>query len=162
MDIGHLQRGEDIHRSGPARGGRKIVVPNQKKRRDTGFGQPVQAFGEFPLMSLRRVAPFVGVTGQQHQIDPFIQSKLHHLLQRIKEISQPGGKPRLRVGAAVILHTDMEVGKMKDSHLNGSIGFPRASIIIVWVASLRFTSQIMLADQTNKQEAWRRDFGQGL
>ena len=85
------------------------MVPDQKKRRDTGLGQPVQAFGKFPLMGLSRVAPFVGVAGQQHQIYPFIQSKLHHLVQRVEEISQPGGKPRLRVGSAVILHTDMEV-----------------------------------------------------
>ena len=51
---------------------------------------------------------------------------------------------------------------MKDSHLNGFIGFPIASTIIVWAASLRFTSQIMLADRTNKQGPWRRDFGQSL
>ena len=91
VDIGDFQSGKDVHRRGPAGSRGQVVVTHQQKNWDPGAGQTVQPFGEFPLVGLGRVPALVGVAGQQHQINAFVQGKLHNLVQGIEKISQPGG-----------------------------------------------------------------------
>ena len=98
-------------------------------------------------MGLGRVAAFISVPSQQHQVNAFGQGELDNLVQGVEEITQPRRKPGLRVDTAVVLHTDMQVRKMEDSHPSSP---PRYQYL---------TAEIMSLGGHKKQEELGRDSG---
>jgi hypothetical protein len=82
VDVGHLQSLKDFHCGGPAYGVGKVVVPHQHEGRYAGIGESREAPGELPLVSLGRITAFVGVSGQQHQVNSLVESAIDYLIQR--------------------------------------------------------------------------------
>ena len=95
---------------------RQVVIARQQKRRNPAVRELEQPPGELPLVGLARIPTLVGVAGQDHHVDAVGQGKLHQLVQRIQEIPQPRGQPSGRIGAAIVLHTDVQIREMQNSH----------------------------------------------
>ena len=122
LDARHGQGRENFHGVGPAAGVGQVVIAHQQKHRKAGRYQAADAAGKLPLMGLGRVAALIHISGQQNQIHFLGQGKLRYFVQGTEKIPQSGGKAGSRVEAAIVLHADMQVGKMQDTHRETSCG----------------------------------------
>ena len=123
MHVGHVQRVEYLQRRGPANDVRRVVIAHQQEYRNAGAGKLRHATRELPLVRLGRVAALVRVAAEEHQVDGVIDGVVHQLIVSVEEVSQAGGKPRLRVHAAVVLDAYVQVGEVQDSHWGFRIFF---------------------------------------
>ena len=109
-------RFEDIDGSGPAVGGRGIVVADDHRDRYAGVVQSSQVRCQFALPGRVRIAVPVGVAGEQDQIDLLADGGIDDEFQAAREVGQARVQPGRWIHAAVVLHTEVEVGKMEQTH----------------------------------------------
>ena len=88
------------------------MVADNEEDRDALGGEPGDAFGELTLVRLAWVAALVRVAAEQRQVHPLGHGALDHIVQRGKEVTQPGRQPRLGVRPAVVLYAYVDVGEV--------------------------------------------------
>ena len=101
---------------GPTGCGRQVVVANQEKSGDAAGGQSAQPTREFPLVGLRRIAPLVRVSGQQHEVHGVGQGVFNQFVESLQEVGEARGQAGIGIGTPVVFDADVEVGEMQYAH----------------------------------------------
>jgi hypothetical protein len=111
-----LQGAKDLHRVGPARRRRDVVVAGQDKHRHIRRPQALHPAGELALVGRVRRAVLVDIPGDEHQIDPGLQAEIQRLVQALEVIDQTAVHAGARIEAPVVLDADVQIGKVQDLH----------------------------------------------
>ena len=90
------------------------MVTHEEEDGDTTGGQPVNAFGKLPLLSLTRLAALIGITAEEDKVYPVLQGIVHNLVKGRQEVKEACRQPGSRVNASVAFHTQVKVGKVED------------------------------------------------
>jgi hypothetical protein len=64
------------------------VVADEEEDGDTAGGQPVNALGKFPLMSLARLTTLIGITAEEDKVYPVLQGIVYHLVKGRQEVKK--------------------------------------------------------------------------
>jgi len=86
--------------------------------------QADDALAPLALEGWRWGAVFVGIPGENHQVDALLDRRLDDRIQRFKEVEYPNRQTAGRIVTAIIGHVDVRVGKVKKFHIRVSRPIP--------------------------------------
>ncbi len=93
------------------------MVADEEKDGYIGGSQAADAAGELPLLGLAGLAGLVGVPAEEHQVGVVFQGVVNQLVENGEEILKTGRKAGGGVRPAVVLHAEVQVGKVNNLHL---------------------------------------------
>ncbi len=67
---------------------RQVVVANKEEDGNTTGGQPVNALGKLPLMSLARLTTLIGITAEEDEVYSVLQGIVHNLVKGRQEVEK--------------------------------------------------------------------------
>jgi hypothetical protein len=97
---------------------RQVVIADQQNGRDRGAREATDALGERALHGRVRVARLKGVAGEEDRIDPLGDGEGDELVEPREEIAQATRQPGRRIGAPVVLDTQVEIREVEEFHLS--------------------------------------------
>ncbi len=134
-DVRDFERIEFLDGMRPAQGRRKVMVADQQQGADTGFGKTDDAFAPFALESGRRGTVFVGIPGEDDQVDFFRYGSLDDGIEGFQEIQHAQRQARFGVVPAVVGHINVRIGEVQEFHnkLAGWSDSPQRKHIQGWL-----------------------------
>jgi len=125
VNVWHVEGVEFMECVCPPDGGGYIVIADQQKGWDFGLREPHNPPAPFALEGGGGGAVFVGVPGEDNEVNPLVNGRLDDGIERLKKIQHPQRESGLRVVAAIVRHVDMRVGKMEEFHYRSPHSFNR-------------------------------------
>jgi hypothetical protein len=90
------------------------VVAHQEEGRYPSLYQALNAFGELSLVGRGGVSAFIGIPGEEDEMDIIAQGVIDDGVKGSQEIAQAAIQPRDWVKVTVILHPQVQVGEMQE------------------------------------------------
>ena len=121
VDVGHVQRAEDVDAGGALGDRGQVVVAHQQDHRDAGVRDLLDASREFALVRGVRVARLVRVTGEDEDVHALLDRVVADVAQPAQEVHDARVDPGRGVDPPVVFHADVDVGGVKEfDRLHGS------------------------------------------
>ena len=118
--MGYFEGGEIFQGMRSSQGWGEVVIAHQQQGRDAGTRQAHDAPAPFTLKGGRRCAIFVGIAGEDHQVDFFFDGSIYNRIQRFEKVHDARRQSSLRIMTPVVRHINMCIGKMQEFN-HGSI-----------------------------------------
>ncbi|MOA47519.1 hypothetical protein D3C78_1701620 [compost metagenome] len=92
------------------------MVAHQQHHLDVRRGEPLHPPGELALLGGAGVFGLVDVAGHQKDVGVLRQREVDHLVEAAQVVLEAVMEPRGGVPAAVVLHADVQVGRVNDAN----------------------------------------------
>lgn len=102
-----------VQRIGQAPGVGQVVVADKKEYGYLVLDQTGDAFGEFALLGLRRVAALVGVAAKKKQAGAPVYAVVYYFVQGPEKVFKLEGQAAFRIGGTVAVYAQVKVGEVQ-------------------------------------------------
>ena len=114
VDVGHIQRAEDVDAGGALGDRGQVVVAHQHDHRDAGVRDLLDAPRKLALVRGVRVARLVRVTGEDEDVHALLDRVVADVAQPAQEVHDARVDPGCGVDPPVVFHADVNVGGVEE------------------------------------------------